>query len=76
MLRESLGVLIAGLAMGIPLALIAARPLKSMLFQLSPFDPASFALAIAAMIAVSGCATWLPARRTASIEPMQALRSE
>jgi ABC-type antimicrobial peptide transport system permease subunit len=75
-MRESLWVLAAGLAAGIPLALVAARPLKSMLYQLSPFDPASFALAIAAMIAVSGCASWLPARRAASIEPMQALRAE
>jgi predicted permease len=75
-MRESLWVLAAGLAVGVPLALIAARPLKSMLYQLSPFDPASFALATAAMIAVSGCASWLPARRAASIEPMQALRSE
>jgi predicted permease len=75
-MHESLWVLIAGLAVGIPLALTAARPLKSMLYQLSPFDPASFALAIVAMIAVSGCASWLPARRAASIEPMQALRSE
>jgi predicted permease len=75
-MRESLWVLAAGLAVGIPLALVAARPLKSMLYQLSPFDPVSFALAVAAMIAVSGCASWLPARRAASIEPMQALRSE
>jgi predicted permease len=75
-MRESFWMLAAGLAVGIPLALLAARPLKSMLYQLSPFDPASFALAIAAMIAVSGCASWLPARRAASIEPMQALRSE
>jgi predicted permease len=75
-MRESLWVLMAGLAAGIPLAFAAARPLKSMLYQLSPFDPASFGLAIAAMIAVSGCASWLPARRAASIEPMQALRSE
>jgi ABC-type antimicrobial peptide transport system permease subunit len=75
-MRESLWVLLAGLAVGLPLALLAARPLKSMLYQLSPFDPASFALAIAAMIAVSGCASWMPARRAASIEPMQALRND
>jgi ABC-type antimicrobial peptide transport system permease subunit len=75
-MRESFWMLAAGLAVGIPLALFAARPLKSMLYQLSPFDPVSFALAVAAMIAVSGCASWLPARRAASIEPMQALRSE
>ncbi len=75
-MRESLWVLLAGLVVGVPLALAAAHPLKSMLYQMSPFDPASFALAIAAMIAVSGCASWMPARRAASIEPMQALRSE
>jgi ABC-type antimicrobial peptide transport system permease subunit len=47
-----------------------------MLYQMSPLDPISFIAAIAAMIAVSVCAVLLPARRAASIEPMQALRSE
>jgi len=75
-MRESLWVLIAGLAAGIPLTYFAAKPLKSMLYQMSPLDPLSFALAIIAMIAVSGCAAYLPARRAASIEPMQALRAE
>ena len=75
-MRELLWVLLAGLAVGIPLTILAARPLKSMLYQMSPFDPASFALSIFAMIVVSACAAWLPARRAASIEPMQALRSE
>jgi ABC-type antimicrobial peptide transport system permease subunit len=75
-LRESLWVLVAGLAAGIPLTWLAVRPLKSMLYQMSPFDPVSFALAIAAMIVVSGCAALVPARRAASIEPMQALRTE
>jgi predicted permease len=75
-MREGLWVLLAGLAVGIPLTVLAARPLKSMLYQMSPFDPVSFALAIAAMIVVSACAALLPARRAASIEPMQALRSE
>jgi predicted permease len=75
-IEESLWVLLWGLAAGVPLTLLAARPLKSMLYQMSPFDPASFALAIAAMIFVSASAAWLPAHRAASIEPMQALRSE
>jgi predicted permease len=69
-LRESLWVLVTGLAVGIPLTYFAARPLKSMLYQMSPLDPISFIAAIFAMIAVSACA---PARRAASIEPMQAL---
>jgi predicted permease len=75
-LRESLWILLAGFAVGIPLTYFAARPLKSMLYQMSPFDPASFVFAIAAMIVVSGCAALVPARRAASIEPMQALRTE
>lgn len=75
-LRESAWVLAAGLVAGIPLTLLAARPLKAMLYQLSPFDPLSFALAIAAMIVVSACAALVPAQRAASIEPMQALRTE
>jgi predicted permease len=75
-MREGMWVLLAGIAVGIPLTVLAARPLKSMLYQMSPFDPVSFALAIAAMIVVSACAALVPARRAASIEPMQALRSE
>jgi predicted permease len=75
-MRESLWVLVAGLAAGIPLTLLAVRPLKSMLYQMSPLDPVSFVLAIAVMILVSGCAALIPARRAASIEPMQALRAE
>jgi predicted permease len=73
---ESLWVLIAGLAAGIPLTFLAVRSLKSMLYMMSPLDPVSLVLAIAAMIVVSGCAVLLPARRAASIEPMQALRTE
>ena len=75
-LRESLWVLIAGLAAGIPLTFLAVRPLKSMLYQMSPLDPVSFVLAVTAMIVVSGFAALIPARRAASIEPMQALRAE
>jgi ABC-type antimicrobial peptide transport system permease subunit len=75
-MREGLWVLLAGLAVGIPLTVLAARPLRSMLYQMSPFDPVSFALAIAAMVVVSACAALVPARRAASIEPMKALRTE
>ncbi len=74
-MRESLWVLVAGLAVGIPLTLFAVRPLKAMLYQMSPLDPLSFVLAVAAMV-VGLAAALLPARRAASIEPMQALRTE
>jgi len=74
-LRESLWVLLCGLAAGIPLTLFAIRPLKAMLYQMSPFDAPSFLVAIAAISLVSGAAALLPARRAASIDPMRALRT-
>jgi predicted permease len=75
-MRESLWILLAGLVAGLPLTYFAMRPLKAMLYQMSPFDPASFVIAIVAMVAVAMCAAWLPARRAARLEPMQALRTE
>ena len=75
-MRESLWVLLIGLAAGIPLTLLAIRPLKSMLYQISPFDPTAFALAIGVLVLVSGCAALAPARRAASVDPMRALRTE
>jgi len=75
-MRESLWVLAAGFAVGIPLTFLAVRSLKAMLYNVSPLDPVSFAAAIATMIVVAGGAALVPARRAASIEPMQALRME
>jgi ABC-type antimicrobial peptide transport system permease subunit len=75
-MRESLWILLAGLLVGLPLTYFAIRPLKAMLYQMSPFDPVSFAIAIAAMVLVATCAALLPARRAARMEPMQALRTE
>jgi predicted permease len=75
-MRESLWVLGFGLAAGIPLTLLATRPLKSMLYGISPLDPVAFGLSISVLILVSACAALAPARRAASVEPMQALRME
>jgi predicted permease len=75
-MRESLWILVAGLVIGLPLTYLAIRPLKSMLYQMSPFDPVSLAVAISAMVLVATCAALIPARRAARMEPMQALRSE
>jgi predicted permease len=75
-MRESLWVLACGLAVGIPLTLLAVRPLKAMLYEISPFDPAALIAAIVVLALVSAGAAFVPARRAASIDPMRALRSE
>jgi predicted permease len=75
-LRESILLLVLGLAVGIPVALSSTRILKSMLYQLSPVDPTAIAIAIAAVACMTIAAAWLPARRASRIDPSQALRAE
>ena len=75
-LRESLLICVAGIAIGLPAAFAGARLLRSMLFNLSPFDVLSFMLALAAVAAVALAATAVPARRASAVDPMIALRYE
>jgi predicted permease len=75
-LRESLALLAAGLVLGIPIALAAARLVRAQLYQMSPFDPVIFIGATAGIAAVTVLAAWLPARRAAAVDPMTALRWE
>jgi predicted permease len=74
--RESLALIVFGLIVGLPLAWFTSRLMASMLFRLSPHDSVSFVAAGLGMLLVSLAAALIPARRAASIEPIQALRSE
>jgi ABC-type antimicrobial peptide transport system permease subunit len=75
-LRESLVVSVAGVLVGLPLAIAGARVLRSTLFGLGPGDPLTFAAALLGMALVTLVASLIPARRAASVDPMQALRTE
>jgi predicted permease len=75
-LREMLIIVSAGLIVGLPIAWFSSRALQSQLFGLSPHDAVSLAVAILTIIAVSAMAGFLPARRAAKVEPMEALRYE
>ena len=76
LLGESLQLTVAGLALGLLIALMSAGLMKSLLFGLQPRDPGTFAIAFVVVILVSLSASLLPARRAASIAPVQALRTE
>ena len=65
-----------GLAIGVVLALVAARLESAALFGVRPLDALSITVALGILAAAVAVAAWLPARRAASVDPMQALRSE
>jgi len=75
-MRGSLVVAAIGVAVGLPLALVSAKLLRSILFGVEPRDPAVFAAAIAGIAVVSLAASLIPALRAASVDPMVALREE
>ena len=75
-LRESLMVSVAGVVVGLPLALACARVLRSMLFGLGPGDPLAFAASILGLAIVVLAASWIPAWRAARVDPTVALRYE
>ena len=67
---------LAGAGIGILGALILTRFLESMLFDVSPTDPATFAFIVPVLLVIAGIASYLPARRAMKVDPMEALRYE
>jgi predicted permease len=65
-----------GLAIGIPVALLAARWMKDQLFEVKTYDPLSLVTAVVVLLLSATVAGFVPARRAANIEPMSALRTE
>jgi predicted permease len=75
-LGETLWLMLAGSAAGVPLAAWLSRYAKSLLFGIEPADPRVLAVSVCALILVAAVAALLPARRATRIDPMVALRYE
>jgi ABC-type antimicrobial peptide transport system permease subunit len=75
-LRESTGVTLAGIVVGMAAALMLTRAVKSMLYGIEPNDPVTFLSGILLLIGVALAASWIPAKRAAGVQPMEALRHE
>jgi ABC-type antimicrobial peptide transport system permease subunit len=75
-LGSGIRVALVALVFGAIGAFFAVRVLKSLLFGVSAFDPASALAAAMLMVLITLAAAFVPARRAASIEPMEALRME
>jgi ABC-type antimicrobial peptide transport system permease subunit len=67
---------IAGCVIGLVGAAAASRLLQSFLFGVSSFDPMVLVLAAICVLLLALAAAYLPARRAATVDPMQALRAE
>jgi putative ABC transport system permease protein len=74
--RQSMLLTAGGLAIGLFGAVALARPIAVLLFEMGPYDIVTF-VAVSAMLAtITLFASWLPARGAASVDPLDALRSE
>jgi putative ABC transport system permease protein len=74
--RQGMRLALIGVGAGLAGALAATRALQSLLFEVKPFDSLIFLLVTLTLTAVAFVACWLPARRAAKIDPMEALRYE
>ncbi len=74
--RDGMSVAIAGVATGVLVALLAARRIGPLLFDVTPHDPLSYVLAAAVLLGVAFLAVLVPARRATSVDPAVALKAE
>jgi predicted permease len=75
-LHEAGKLVLLGVVIGIPSAILASRLFSSMLFGLKSTDPVSMILVIAVLLAITLLASYIPARRATKVDPMIALRYE
>jgi putative ABC transport system permease protein len=75
-IREGVRLAAIGLAIGLVAALTLSRVLRSMLFGVSTTDPLTFVAIPLLLLAVTAFACWVPARRAARVDPVEALRAE
>jgi predicted permease len=75
-MRETLAVVLIGVAIGLGTALATTRLIAGMLYGLMPTEPVTISLAVLLMIGVASIAGYLPARKASRVDPMIALRYE
>jgi predicted lysophospholipase L1 biosynthesis ABC-type transport system permease subunit len=73
-LSDAIRLTVIGIAAGLGMAVIAARFLRSQLYDTAPHDPVAYATAVAALCGATLLACWLPVRRATSADPQAVLR--
>jgi predicted permease len=75
-LREGVTLALAGVAVGVLLALAGGRAIASLLFETRPWDPVVLGAAALVLTAAAAAACWVPALRAARVDPLAAIRCE
>jgi len=75
-LRQALTLALAGIAVGLAGAGIAARVVSRFLFGIQPWDPVTYLIVSALLLCVALTASFVPSRRALRVDPLTALRSE
>ena len=76
MLSQTFAIAVAGTIIGVVAAMMATRTLDTLLYGLSERDPVTMAVVAMALLVISMMAGLLPARRAATLDPVQAIRTE
>jgi ABC-type antimicrobial peptide transport system permease subunit len=76
LLRRPMRTALLALGIGLAAALLGTRWLQSALFDVSATDPATLAAVTLLLLGVALIASWLPARRAAAVNPVEAIRLE
>jgi predicted permease len=74
--RQGLLLTLIGVAFGVGAAFATMRLMRSLLFDVSPMDPSTYIVATMSIIVVAWLASYLPSRRAAAVNPVDALRAE
>jgi predicted permease len=74
--RQGLFITGVGVLCGLIAAIIAMRLMSSLLFQVSPVDPLTYVVVSIGVVAIATLASYLPARKASTVDPMESLRAE
>jgi putative ABC transport system permease protein len=75
-LRQSAGVTMIGIGVGLVAALAGGRVIETLLYNVSPRDPIVIGVVTLLLTGIALIACWLPARRAARLSPLEALRTD
>jgi putative ABC transport system permease protein len=75
-MRDAMGLALAGVGAGLVLALLLGQLVRGLLFDVGPSDPVALAIAALSLLAAAALAAWLPARRAFAVPPASVLRGE